>query len=73
MEKSNTRSETTPKEKQKNNHTRKPKEEKHTNISLPLTTKITGIENHYSIIFLNINELHSPIKGHRLSDWIIKF
>ena len=70
MEKSNTRKETTSKEKQKNNYVRKPKEEKHTNISLPLTTKITGNNNHYSLISLDINGLNSPIKRHRLSDGI---
>ena len=31
---------------------------------------ITGSNNHYSLISLNINGLNSPIKGHRLTNWI---
>jgi len=34
--------------------------------------KITGSSNHYSLISLNINRLKSPIKRHRLTDWICK-
>ena len=34
--------------------------------------KITGINNHWSLISLNINGLNSPIKRHRLRDWIQK-
>ena len=37
-----------------------------------LTTKITGSNNHYSLTSLNINGLNSPIKTHRLIDWICK-
>ena len=33
---------------------------------------MTGSNNHYSLIFLNINGLTSPIKRHRLTDWIRK-
>jgi hypothetical protein len=29
----------------------------------------TGISKHFLIITLNVNELNSPIKRHRLSDW----
>jgi hypothetical protein len=50
----------------------KTKEENHTNIIQPLTTKITGSNNHWSLISLNTNELNPPIKRHRLADWICK-
>jgi hypothetical protein len=49
-----------------------PKEDSHTNIIPLLTTKITGRNNHYSFVSLNINGLNSPIKSHRLTDWICK-
>jgi len=42
------------------------------NIIPPLTTKITGRDNRYSLISLNINGLNSPVKTHRLTDWIHK-
>ena len=35
-----------------------------------LTTKITGSNNDFSLISLNINGLNSPIKRHRLIDWL---
>ena len=31
-----------------------------------------GINNHYCLISLNINGLSSPIKRHRLTDWLRK-
>jgi len=34
--------------------------------------KITRSDNHYSLISLNINGINSPIKRHRLKDWIPK-
>jgi exonuclease III len=37
-----------------------------------LTTKITGSNNYSSLISLNINGLNSPIKRHRLTDWLHK-
>jgi exonuclease III len=37
-----------------------------------LTTKITGSNNNFSLIALNINRLNSPIKRHRLKDWLCK-
>ena len=37
-----------------------------------LTTKITGSNNYFSLISLNINGLNSPTKRHRLRDWIHK-
>ena len=41
-----------------------PKEDTHTNIKI--TSKITGSNNHYSLISLNNNGLNSLIKRHRL-------
>jgi hypothetical protein len=35
------------------------KEDSHINITLPLTTKITGSNNHFSLTSLNINGLNS--------------
>jgi exonuclease III len=37
-----------------------------------LTTKIRGTNNYFSLISLNINGLNSPIKRHRLTDWLHK-
>jgi hypothetical protein len=37
-----------------------------------ITTKITGSNNYFSLIFLNINGLNSPIKRHRITDWLYK-
>jgi exonuclease III len=37
-----------------------------------LTTKIKGGNNYFSLIPLNINGLNSPIKRHRLTDWLHK-
>ena len=37
-----------------------------------LTTKITGSNNYFSLIALNINGLNSPLKRHRLTDWLHK-
>jgi hypothetical protein len=38
------------------------KEDRHTNIMLPVTTKITRSNNYFSSISLNISGLNSPIK-----------
>ena len=35
-------------------------------------TKIIGSNNYFSLISLNINGLNSPIKRHRLTDWLHK-
>jgi exonuclease III len=35
-----------------------------------LTTKITGSNNYFSLIFLNIKGLNSPIKRHKPTDWL---
>ena len=37
-----------------------------------LTTKIIGSNNYFSLISLQINGLNSPIKRHRLTDWLHK-
>jgi exonuclease III len=37
-----------------------------------LTAKITGSNNDFSLISLNINRLNSPIKRHRQTDWLYK-
>jgi exonuclease III len=37
-----------------------------------LTTKITGSNNYFSLISLNINGLNSPIIRHRLTNWLHK-
>jgi hypothetical protein len=44
----------------------------HTHTTPSLTTKITGSNNHFSLISLNINGLNSPIKRHRLTEWLHK-
>jgi hypothetical protein len=44
------------------------KEDSHKNRIPTLTTKITGSNNYFSLISLNINGLNSPIKRHRLID-----
>jgi exonuclease III len=38
----------------------------------PLTTKVIGSNNLFSLISLNSNGLNSPIKRHRLTDWLHK-
>ena len=48
------------------------KKDCHTNIIPPLTKKIAGSNNHYSLISVNINGLNLPIQRHRLTDWILK-
>jgi exonuclease III len=37
-----------------------------------LTTKIIGSNNYFSLISLNINGLNSPIKRHKVTDWLNK-
>jgi exonuclease III len=37
-----------------------------------LTTQIIGSNNYFSLISLNINGLNSPIKRHRITDWLHK-
>jgi hypothetical protein len=49
-----------------------PKEDSHTNIIPLRTTKIIGSNNYFSLMPININGLNSPIKRHRLTDWVHK-
>jgi hypothetical protein len=66
MENFNTRRKTALKKKNKR------KDDSHKTIILPLVIKITGRNNHFYLISLNISGLNSPIKRHRLRDWICK-
>ena len=47
------------------------KEDSRNNRISIITTKITGSNNYFSLISLNINELNSPIKSLKLTDWYI--
>ena len=42
------------------------------NRILPLTMKITGSNYHLSLITLNISAFNSPVKRHRITDWVCK-
>ncbi len=44
----------------------------HKLTSPTMKTKLAGDSNHWSLISLNVNGLNSPIKRHRLTDWIRK-
>jgi hypothetical protein len=59
-------------EKQEGNSSTNVKQNSHKNRMPTLTTKITGSNNYFSLISLNINGLNSPIKRHRLIDWLHK-
>jgi exonuclease III len=48
------------------------KKDHHKNRIQTLTTKITGSNNYFSLLSLNINGLNSPIKRNRLTDWLHK-
>ena len=72
-ENSNTRKVPTPKKGQHIKHlTTKPKGENHKHIKPPTKTNISGTNSHLSLIPLNISGLNSPIKRHKLTDWICK-
>ena len=58
--------------KRESNLSTNPEEDSHTIIIPPVTTKITGSNNHFSIKSLNINGFHSYIKIHRLTDRVHK-
>ena len=58
--------------KNEDNPSTKLKEDSHKNRMPTLTTKITGSNNYFSLICLNINGLNSPIKRHRLTNWLHK-
>jgi exonuclease III len=64
--------EITPWKKQESNPSTNKKEDSHKNRMPPLTTKIKGSNNYFSLISLNINKFNSPIKRHRLTDWLHK-
>jgi hypothetical protein len=57
-----------PYKKQQSNPSTNLKEDSHKNRIPSLTTKITGSNNYFSLVSLNINGLNSPIKRHRLTD-----
>jgi hypothetical protein len=77
---SNTKKVIIPRKTQENNHhTVKPKEERHTythththTLSTTTTNKITGTNNHWSLIPLNISGLNSLIKRNRFTHWMLK-
>jgi hypothetical protein len=73
MENSNTRREIIPQKKEESNILSANQiEANYKNIISPLTIKITGSNNHFSLISLNINGLKFQIKRHKLKDWIFK-
>ena len=51
-----------PRKKWESNHSTNPKQDNHTNIIPPLTIKIRGSNNHFSLVSLNINGLDFLIK-----------
>jgi hypothetical protein len=63
MENSNTRRETTPYINQEINLSTNPKEDNHTNTTSPVTTKLTGSNNDFSLVSLFMNGFNFPIKG----------
>ena len=62
----------TAQKKQESNPSTNLKEDNHKNRMPTLTTKIIESNNYFSLITLNINGLNSPIKRHRLTDWLHK-
>ena len=64
--------ETTPEKNQESNPSTNIKEDSFKNRIPTLTTKITGNNNYFSVISLNINGLNPQIKRHRLRDWLYK-
>ena len=61
-----------PQKKQESNTSSNLKEDNRKNRTPSLTPKTTGSNNYFSLISLNINELNSQIKRHRLTDWLHK-
>jgi hypothetical protein len=57
-----------PQKKQESNPSTNLKEDSFKNRIPTLTTKITGSNNYFSLISLNINGLNSSVKNHRLTD-----
>jgi hypothetical protein len=61
-----------PQKKQESNPSKKLKEDSLKNRIPTLTTKITGNNNYFFFIPLNINRLNYQIKIHRLKEWLHK-
>jgi hypothetical protein len=61
-----------PSKKQESNPSTNLKEDSYMNRTPTLTTKITGSNNYFSLISLNINGLSFPIKRNRLTGWLYK-
>jgi hypothetical protein len=61
-----------PRKKQESNPSTNQKQDSHKDRMQTLTTKIIGSNNYFSLISLNINGFSSPIKRHRLTDWLQK-
>jgi hypothetical protein len=59
-------------EKQESDPSTNLKEDSHKKSIPTLKTKITESNNNFSLICLNINGLNSPIKRHRIADWLHK-
>jgi hypothetical protein len=55
--------------KQESNSSTNLKEDSRKN-KIPTLTTITESNNYFSLISLNTNGLNSPIKRHRLTDWL---
>ena len=54
-------------------HRQVPKKKKMHKLTSPtMKTKLTGDSNNWSLISINVNGFNSPIKRHRLKDWIWK-
>jgi hypothetical protein len=68
----NTRKEIVPWKKQESYPSTNLKECRHKNRIPALTTKIIGSNNYFTLIYLNIKGLNSPVKRHRLTDWLHK-
>jgi exonuclease III len=61
-----------PQKKQESNPSTNLKEDSCESRIPTLTTKITGSNNYFSLISLNINGLNSSIKRHKQTDWLHK-
>jgi hypothetical protein len=72
-ENANTRKVPAPKKRQNIKHlTTKSKAEIHKHIKQPTKRNLSGTNSHLSLISLNIIGFNSPIKRHKLTDWIHK-
>jgi hypothetical protein len=60
-----------PKKKKKKNKNKTLQDPDYTHCTTTMKTKeLMGISNHWSLISLNKNKLNSPIKMHRLTQWM---